>query len=70
MQNNKAPAADGSPKEFDPTFWAELNGPLLEMYNECLQLGSLPFLFYLKKVGKKILKTGAPLHSLVLIVRF
>ena len=42
MSNNKVPGADGLLKEFYPTFWAELNDPLLEMYNESLQLGSLP----------------------------
>ena len=42
MQDNKSPGADGLPKEFYSTFWAELKGPLLEMYNESLRMGTLP----------------------------
>ena len=42
MQNNKAPGADGLPEEFYTIFWEELKAPLLEMYNESLQIRKLP----------------------------
>ena len=42
MKDNKAPGADGLPKEFYTTFWTEIKGPLLDMYNESLHLGKLP----------------------------
>ena len=42
MQDNKAPGDDGLPKEFYTTFWEELKGPLLEVYNESLRMGKLP----------------------------
>ena len=71
MQNNKAPGADGLPKEFYTTFWAELQEPLLEMYNESLQLGSLPpslkegtISLLFKKGEKKDLKNWRPLTLL------
>ena len=71
MQNNKAPGADGLPKEFYTTFWAELKAPLLAMYNESLLMGNLPpslregtiSLLY-KKGDKKDIKNWRPLTLL------
>lgn len=34
IKNNKAPGADGLPKEFYTIFWAELKDSLLDVFNE------------------------------------
>lgn len=71
MQNNKAPGADGQPKEFYVTFWSELKLSLLEMYNESLHLGSLPpslregtISLLFKKGDKEDIKNWRPLTLL------
>ena len=71
MQDNKAPGADGLPKEFYVTFWDELKDPLLEMFNESLHSNNLPLslrtgiisLLY-KKGDKKDIKNWRPLTLL------
>ena len=71
MQDNKAPGADGLPKEFYVTFWDVLKDPLLEMFNESLHSNNLPLslrtgiisLLY-KKGDKKDIKNWRPLTLL------
>ena len=71
MQDNKAPGADGLPKEFYVTFWEEVKCHLLDVFNESLRLGQLPatlregivsLLF--KKGDKKEIKNWRPLTLL------
>ena len=71
MQNNKAPGADGLPKEFYTTFWAEVKDPLLEVFNESLHFGKLPssmregtISLLFKKGCKKDIKNWRPLTLL------
>ena len=49
MQDNKAPGADGLPKEFYITFWDELRPTFVEMLNESLHSNNLPLSLLYKK---------------------
>lgn len=71
MENNKAPGADGLPKEFYTTFWDVLKAPLLTMYKEGLAKGTLPaslregtISLLFKKGDKKDIKNWRPLTLL------
>ena len=71
MPNNKAPGADGFPKEFFIAFWDELKVPLLQVYNESLSTGILPpslregaITLLFKKGDKKDIKNWRPLTLL------
>ena len=71
MKKNKAPGANGLPKEFYITFWTELKVPLLKMYNESLLTGKLPpslregtISLLFKKGDKKEIKNWRPLTLL------
>ena len=71
MQDNKSPGADGLPKEFYVTFWEEIKGYLLEVFNESLRTGKLPaslregtISLLFKKGDKKEIKNWRPLTLL------
>ena len=71
MQDNKAPGADGLPKEFYVTFWDELKCHLLELFNESLRSGHLPaslregtISLLFKKGDKSDIKNWRPLTLL------